>query len=133
MSASLKVRSEGIQSPIYRIARFTYADLATTDFVPAFDVPGDAIPVGGFLVIDSVFDAASTISVGVSTDTDTYLTATSAAAAAKTALNATWLNAGKTLGTRKEVGIAASAAMTQGSGYLVVEYVRANRSQGTEG
>lgn len=133
MSASLKVRSEGIQSPIYRVAKFDFTDFPDTDFVPVFDIPGDAIPTGGFLVIDTVFGVGQTLAVGIATDTDAYLTATTAAAAAKTALNATFLNGGKPLGSRKTVGLTASAALTLGKGYLVLEYVCVNRSQGTQG
>ncbi|MFV0437497.1 MAG: hypothetical protein ACK5PS_08925 [Desulfopila sp.] len=133
MKPSLKIRSEGFQHPHYRIARFTFEDFPTTDFVPAVELPGDAIPIGGFLAIDSAMDASSTLAVGTAAAPTSFLGATGAAAAAKTALLAAFQNAGKPLGGNITDGLTASAAMTKGSGYLVVEYIRNNYAHGTQG
>lgn len=133
MKPNLKTRGEGIQGSIFRHVKFTHEDFPTADAVLAFQVPGDAIPIGGFLAIESAFDALATISVGNGTIADLYLAATSATALAKTALDADWLNGGKPLGAKKTVYLKPSAAMTQGEGHLVLEYIRMNRNHSTEG
>jgi len=133
MKASLKVRSEGVSNPCIRIAKFDFNDFLVAGAVPCIEVPGDAIPLGGFLVIESAFDALSTLAVGNAASADVYLAATDATALAKTALDADWLNAGCPIGTKQMIAITPSGPLTQGSGYLVVEYARLGSSYTTQG
>lgn len=131
MGASLKVRSEGLHIPKVRVANIDFTDLPNTDFVPVFEIPGDAIVTQASLTIVEAFTAASTIEVGVAGDTDSFLAATSATALAKTALPL--MATGKKIGTNTLLGITSSAAQAQGKGILMVEYVEASKAMGTQG
>ena len=133
MSASLKVRSEGVGNVISRVVRFDFNDFPDANAVPVLEIPGDAIPLASFLSFDVVMLAGSTISVGDGTTADLYLAATAADALAVTALDADWLNVGKPFGTKKTIHLKSSAAQTVGSGWLVVTYIRANSSYTTQG
>lgn len=133
MAASLKVRSEGVGTIEVRKVRFDYTDFPSAAEVEVLEIPGDAIPLDSFLSIDTAFGAGETIAVGNTADDDLYLSAVDATALAKTALDADWLNVGKPVGSKKVMVLKPSAAMTLGSGWLIVTYALANKNYTTQG
>ena len=128
---TLKTRSEGRQSPLIARAAFTGADLPGIDFAPALQLPSDAVILRGHLAITTAFGAGTTISVGTEADDDAFLAATAADATGVTALTG-GIN-GTAVGDVTMMGLTASAAMADGEGVLVVEYIRTGRAQVTEG
>jgi len=128
---NLKTRSEGRQSPLIARAAFTAVDLPGTDFAPALQLPSDAVILRGYLAITTAFGAGTTVSVGTASNDDAYLGATVADATGVTAL--TGGITGAAVGDVTMMGLTASAAMADGKGVLVVEYIRTGRAQVTEG
>ena len=128
---TLKTQSEGRQSPLIARAAFTAADLPGTDFAPALQLPSDAVILRGYLAITTAFGAGTTVSVGTAADDDAYLAATAADATGVTAL--TGGITGAVVADVTMMGLTASAAMADGEGALVVEYIRSSRAQVTEG
>lgn len=117
----------GRQDVLVACIPFSYDELTDATAVPAATVPPGAIVVGGQLVIGTAFNSATSDTIAVGDGTITYLAATSVAATGATALTGisgvyassdtidlTWDGTG--------------AAPTAGTGYLVVEYVRTDRS-----
>ena len=128
---NLKLRSEGRQSILVGRAEFTHEDLADGNFVDALQLPSDAVILRGYLAIIDPFDGATTISLGTAATPDKYLGATAAGAAGITPLSG-GIN-GDVVGDVTMAGVNPSAAMTQGKGVFLVEYIRRNRSFSTEG
>ena len=131
MTASLKVRSEGFQSPIVRRAAFTHADFDGTNLLEALELPADAIISGGKLCFISAFDALTTVSVGRMGAEAELLAASDATSIGCSALSEDF--DGAPLGANRTFGLSANQAVTQGEGVLIVEYIRVNRAQGTQG
>lgn len=127
---SLLANSDGRQAPLVVVVPFTFADINTTVFTPAFDLPADAIVTGGALIITDATDIAN-IEVGDAVDPDSLLAATAGQTPAKTALAGADLAA--PAGATKRYGFTASITLTQGGGTLYVEYVRGGRTQVTHG
>jgi len=130
---TLQAKFQGRQAPLVAVAPFTYADIDGANFTPAFEVPAKALILRGGLVITSATNAAN-IEVGTATDADALLTATSGAAAGRTAFDgddaATEESA---LGALTTYGVTASAPLTQGEGYIWIEYVVGDRAHCTQG
>lgn len=127
-------QDSGRQYPLAAVASFTYDDFTSGTYLPMVEVPSDAIVIGGFLVIDTVFDSGTTdtFTVGDSVDDDEYGSAIDGQAAALTAITPTGykFTANGTVGLKlTSVGTAA----TQGAGRLVVQYVRDGRSNENQG
>lgn len=100
----------------------------------AVQLPAGAIVIGGFLVVDEVFDAVTTatIAVGDSLSAARYLAATNVKAAGYTALVPTGyqtLTQGDVLVTYAFTG----AAATTGKARLVIEYIVDGKSEFTQG
>jgi hypothetical protein len=123
---------DGRQSSLFAIVPWNYADINGTTFTPAFELPADAVVLGGFLRINSVTNAAN-IEVGDSVDPDSLLAATSGAALARTNFTTGAKVAAPQLSARTVFGLKASAPLTQGSGIVVCEYIRTGRAQVTQG
>lgn len=131
---TLQQRSEGRQCTIVARADFDFNDLPSTAFVPALELPANAIILRGSLCVDAVFDTDATIAVGIATDADALLAATDVDALGITAIStAANLLYGATPGAKKVYGLTASAAMSKGKGSLVLEYIREGRSEFTQG
>jgi len=133
MSLTLQQRSEGRQSPLVARADFAAADLPSTAFVGAIELPANAVILRGTLNCNKVFGAGETISVGVSGTPAKFLAATSVAALGMTALTVANIGYGEAAGAKQVVGLTASAALTLGEGSLIIEYIRKDRSQVTQG
>jgi len=130
MATTLKTRSEGRQSILVARASFTHADINGTDFIPALELPADAVILRASMAITTAF-SGGTISVGTSGAPAGHLAATSAIATGITSMSLPI--DGDLLGAVTEVGITSSAAQSAGEGALVYEYIRAGRSQVTQG
>lgn len=50
-------KNEGVQAPSYKEADFTYEDLVSGGFVPAIDLPSDAVVIDGAMVVTEAFDS----------------------------------------------------------------------------
>lgn len=114
------------------LVSFTYADFVSGTLAPAVDLPYGAIITGGFIVIDTAFDSATsdTIIVGDSVDGDRYAAAVDGQAAALTALTPT----GYKYTAIDEMGITLTSVgtPTAGAGRLCVEYIIDGRATHTQ-
>jgi len=134
MSATLQQKSEGRQCAIVARADFDFSDFDGTTFIPAIELPANAIILRGSLNVDVAFDATRTMAIGTATTADALLAATSVAAQGITAINtAAKLLYGATPGERRVYGITPSGALTVGKGSLVIEYIREGRAEFTQG
>ena len=100
----------------------------------AIQLPGGSVVVGGFLVVDQVFNAATTatLAIGDSLSATRYLAATDAKTAARTALT---IPGYETL-TRGDVIVTyafTGAAATTGKARLVLQYIRSKKAEFTQG
>ena len=113
---------------------FTYADFTSGSPAAAIEVPAGAVVVGGFIVIDTAFDSATsdTIIVGDGGDDNRYANAVNGASAALTALTITGYEYTETDNIDIQwTGV--GAAPSAGAGRLVVHYYvdgRAAQNQG---
>lgn len=130
---SLVMKNQGRQAADVAKVAFDYTDLPSTDFVPAVELPSDAIVLGVSLGVDTVFGAAETIAVGVEGAATTFLGATAADATGITRAPDANLGDNAPIGDTMVIGLTGSAAMTLGSGTLIVEYIRAFRETHTHG
>lgn len=129
---SLKISDR--QYPLSAMARFTFADLVSGTAAPVVELPPGAVVTGGMLVIETPFDSATsdTLVVGDADTADRYASAVDGQAAAATALTLT----GLVTTTTTDIALTwtgVGAAPTQGAGYLVVTYIREDRSQENQG
>lgn len=129
---SLKISDR--QYPLSVLTRFTFEDLTSGTAAPIVELPPGAVVTGGMLVVETAFDSATsdTLVVGDADTADRYAAAVDGQAAAATALTVTGLVTTTTTDivlTWTGVG----AAPTQGVGYLVVTYIREDRSQENQG
>lgn len=119
--------SKGRQGVIVASDDFDYSDLPSTAFVGLIEMPADAIILDVNFYVSSAFDAAKTISVGISTDNDKYLATIDTSAAGNDSATANVLQGAIIGGSGETIGLTASAAMTQGAGRLVVQYIRKSK------
>ena len=127
---SITSRSQVRQSVLVARCPFTFADLPDTAFVPAIQLPADAVILRGYLAVTTAFDATSTIDVGIAGTATKYLAAGDVDGAA--ILPLTGLT-GASAGAIETIGLTSSEAQAAGAGALVVEYIRTGRVQATEG
>lgn len=64
----------GRQSPLVAEGAFTYADLVSGTGSAIIKLPYNSVVVGGFIVVDTVFDSVTSdvVDIGDSTDPDRY-------------------------------------------------------------
>jgi hypothetical protein len=124
-------RTQGRQAADIVIAPFTFADFSGVAFLPAVELPSDAIPLRVSVSVEGAFDATRTFDVGPVGTPDKYLDGASATALAIS--NATLASLAAVGDDGKVIGITPSGALTQGSGVLLVEYIRAHRETHTHG
>lgn len=122
-------KNENRQSPTVAIVGFTYTDFVSGVGQVAVDLPSGAIVTGGFLVIDTAFNSATsdTLEVGDAGSAARYKGSIDGQAAALTALVPTGDALVSTTGSIKVEVTSVGAAATAGSGRLVVEYIYAER------
>jgi len=122
------------QYPLATYVEVALADLPTGVAVAVTEVPGGATVIGGYFIVDTASDAATSdvIDIGDATDPDRYTASQiNAKTAGATALDVTGFKYTATddiLVTRTETG-----AATVFAGRLVLEYViddRTNENQG---
>lgn len=67
-------KNEGVQTPCYKEASFTYEDLTSGEFNASIDLPGNAEVVDGAMVITEAFNSGTsdTGTVGDTADDDRY-------------------------------------------------------------
>lgn len=112
-------------SGVYRrtaLIEFNNTDFVAGTFVPALILPNNARIVGGNLVVDTASNAGTTdtLAFGIVGTPARNLAATTLKATGMTALTATTVVTGETLGiTRATVGTADTALR----GYLAIDYV----------
>lgn len=123
------------QAPLW-----AYVDINLADFVggavqDAIELPGDAIVIGGFIQPITTFNAATTatLKVGDAVDDDRY-TASAADVKALTLVPLTITGYQMPAQGQLKVTYASTgAAASTGKCRLAVSYVRAGRSQSTQG
>ena len=134
-SNPLQTKSEGRQSSLFAVARFTSADIQVTTFVPLLKIPANAIILNGYLAAKTASGAALTLSVGTSGSAASMLAATSVAAQGQTAFTGHKIAAGN-FGTEvagQVLGVTPSAAnSTLLDAALVVEYIVLGRQESSE-
>lgn len=119
----------GRQYPLWAEVEFAYTDFTSGVSAEAIDLPGNAVVVGGELVITTAFNSATsdTFIVGDGAVTNRYANAVNGAAAARTALTLT----GFRYTTPDTVDVrwtGVGAAPSAGAGVLRVQYILKNRS-----
>ncbi len=135
MSIPLRARAEGCQRPIYRVARITFEDFDGVNFLPVFEIPGDAIVLGGHLVVETEEPDADgpetvTMEAGVESDPDLFMAATDLDVAGLFAVDDP---AGAQAGSTLVCGLTPSHELTAFTGFVVLKYIRKDRSQATQG
>ena len=128
-------QNDSRQAPLVAFVDINLADFADGAVQAAMQLPGDAIVIGGFIQPITTFNAATTatLKVGDAVDDDRY-TATPAdvKALAVTPLDITGYQMpaqGDLIVTYASTGAAASTGKCR----LFVEYIRAGRTQSTQG
>ena len=125
MAILAKDMNHGRQYPLVATQAFDYTELESGVGVNAVKLPDGARVIGGAVYITSAFDATRTIDVGDATVPDRYsATPVDAAAAGRTALDIT----GFKVSGDNEVQLTVSGAVTQGAGYIEVQYIMDGRS-----
>ena len=121
------------QAPLWAFVDVALADLATAQ--DAFELPAGAIVVDGFVAVSESFDAGTTatLKIGDSVDDDRY-TATPAnvKAVGTTRLTATGYEVPATSKVKFTFAQTGTAATT-GKARVGVAYIRAGRTQSTQG
>lgn len=125
MAISAKNMNHGRQYPLVATQAFDYTELESGVAVVAVKVPDGTRVIGGAVYITSAFDASRTIDVGDTADPDRYsATPIAASAAGVTALDITGYKYPQT-GT---IDLTVDGAVTQGEGYIEVQYIRDSRA-----
>jgi hypothetical protein len=118
---------------------FTYADFTSGTFTPVFELPADAIVVGGGIVIDTQWNSATSAVLDVGTDTpddDDEFTATQINAKTQTVGTVVSLTlTGLQYTANANVGITVTVvgATTAGAGRMWMEYIREGRADENQG
>ena len=123
------------QAPLWAYVDINLADFGDGAVQPAIELPGDAIVIGGYVQPITTFDAATTatLKVGDALDDDRY-TATPADVKALALVPLTLTGYQMPAQGKLRVTYASTgAAATTGKCRLAVSYVRAGRTQSTQG
>lgn len=123
------------QAPLWAYVDINLEDFADGAVQDAMELPGDAIVVGGFVQPITTFNAATTatLKVGDDVDNDRYTaTAANVKALALVPLTITGYQMPAT-GKLKVTYESTGAAATTGKCRLAVSYIRAGRTQSTQG
>ena len=123
------------QAPLWACVDINLEDFADGAVQDAMELPGDAIVVGGFVQPITTFNAATTatLKVGDDVDNDRYTaTAANVKALALVPLTITGYQMPAT-GKLKVTYESTGAAATTGKCRLAVSYIRAGRTQSTQG
>lgn len=123
------------QAPLWAYVDINLADFADGAVQDAIELPGDAIVVGGFIQPITTFNAATTatLKVGDAVDDDRY-TASAADVKALTLVPLTITGYQMpAIGKLKVTYAFTGAAATTGKCRLAVSYIRAGRTQSTQG
>lgn len=121
------------QAPLWAYVDFVLADVASAQ--DAFELPAGAIVVDGFVAVSESFNAGTTatLKIGDSVDDDRYTaTPVDAKTVGTTRLTATGYEVpatGKVKFTFAQTGTAA----TTGKARVGIAYIRAGRTQSTQG
>ena len=109
---------------------FTFADILHATAAPAIDLPGNAVVVGGEVVITTAFNPGTslTIAVGDGVLGTRYVSAANAATVGRTALVPTGYRY-PAPDSIDLTGTLTGAAATAGAGTLRVQYVIKDRAQ----
>lgn len=122
------------QAPIWGFVDINLADFADGAVQDAFELPGGAVVVGGFIQPLTSFNAATTATfkVGDAVDDDRYAAAADVKALAITQLTVTGYQM-PAQGKLKVTYASSGAAATTGKARLYVAYIVTNRTQFTQG
>lgn len=123
------------QAPLWAYVDINLEDFADAAVQDAIELPGDAIVVGGFVQPITTFNAATTatLKVGDGVDDDRYTaTAADVKALAVVPLTITGYQM-PAIGKLKVTYASTGAAATTGKCRLAVSYIRAGRTQSTQG
>lgn len=123
------------QAPLWAYVDINLEDFADGAVQDAMELPGDAIVVGGFVQPITTFNAVTTatLKVGDDVDNDRYTaTAANVKALALVPLTITGYQMPAT-GKLKVTYESTGAAATTGKCRLAVSYIRAGRTQSTQG
>ena len=123
------------QAPLWAYVDIKLEDFADGAVQYAIELPGDAIVVGGFVQPITTFNAATTatLKVGDALDDDRYTaTAADVKALAVVPLTITGYQM-PAMGKLKVTYASTGAAATTGKCRLAVSYIRAGRTQSTQG
>lgn len=123
------------QAPLWAYVDINLEDFADGAVQDAMELPGDAIVVGGFVQPITTFDAATTatLKVGDALDDDRYTAAAAdVKALALVPLTVTGYQM-PAIGKLKVTYESTGAAATTGKCRLAVSYIRAGRTQTTQG
>ena len=123
------------QAPLWAYVDIKLEDLPDGAVQDAIELPGDAIVVGGFVQPITTFNAATTatLKVGDALDDDRYTaTAADVKALAVVPLTITGYQM-PAMGKLKVTYASTGAAATTGKCRLAVSYIRAGRTQSTQG
>lgn len=123
------------QAPLWAYVDIKLEDFANGAVQDAIELPGDAIVVGGFVQPITTFNAATTatLKVGDALDDDRYTaTAADVKALAVVPLTITGYQM-PAMGKLKVTYASTGAAATTGKCRLAVSYIRAGRTQSTQG
>ena len=123
------------QAPLWAYVDINLGDFADGAVQDAIELPGDAIVVGGFVQPITTFNAATTatLKVGDALDDDRYTaTAADVKALAVVPLTITGYQM-PAMGKLKVTYASTGAVATTGKCRLAVSYIRAGRSQSTQG
>ena len=123
------------QAPLWAYVDIKLEDFADGAVQDAIELPGDAIVVGGFVQPITTFNAATTatLKVGDALDDDRYTPAAAdVKALAVVPLTITGYQM-PAMGKLKVTYASTGAAATTGKCRLAVSYIRAGRTQSTQG
>ncbi len=123
----------GRQTPLVAMIAFTYLNIAdTATAVKAINLPYGAVVVGGYLIVDTVFNHGTTsvLDVGDLVDPDRYLVDTDLKTLGKTSLLLTGYASDGEAIYLKPVHVGTAA--TTGAARLIVEYVINERATETQ-
>ena len=124
-------KNNGVQSPSYKEADFTYEDLVSGEFNGAIDLPSDAEVVDGALTITEAFNSATsdTGTVGDAETENRYKAAINMKTLGTTKIAATGVLCNST--DKRQFGFVwtgVGTAPTAGAGKIWCTYIQKNRA-----
>lgn len=114
------VKNVNRQWPLVSVTRITAEDFADGANIALTGLPGNAIVTGGALIVQTVWDAATTINIGDEAVADRYADGVNLAALGRTALTLTGF---QTPTPQDILGVASATTAVTGEALLIVEYV----------